>query len=175
MRRVDPKGSRKGALFLCLCLLGLPGMARPQPGCPAVLAQPMLDALNDARARGVRCGSREMPPASPLRWSATLAAVAAGHSADMVNRGYFDHLTPEGRRPADRARAQGYRYRDLAENIAEGDWDLPGVVRGWLDSPGHCLNIMDGALREAGAGCVQGRRGAWDRSWTLMLGTPRAP
>ena len=47
----------------------------------------------------------------PTRWSRALAAVAARHSADMARRGYFDHLSPDGLYPTDRAVRGGVRCR----------------------------------------------------------------
>ncbi|MBE7939143.1 MULTISPECIES: CAP domain-containing protein [Ramlibacter] len=172
MRRVRDRGSRRGALFLFIALL--PGLALAQGGCaPGALAGPALDAINRARARGARCGRQAMPPAPPMRWSPALAAASAGHAADMARRDYFEHLSPEGARPGDRARSQGYRYRDLAENIALGDLDAAGAVRLWLGSPPHCLNLMDGRLREVGVGCADSPRGPWERRWAMLLGLPR--
>ena len=54
-----------------------------------------------------------------LRSSARLNAAADAHSADMVARGYFAHVTPEGRSVADRVRATGYLGPDFDPVIEE--------------------------------------------------------
>lgn len=91
---------------------------------------------NDARvARGL----------SPLNWDAELCRLARHHSEDMARRRYFDHETPEGLLPKARARAVGYRFRVIAENIAynKGYQDPAGVaVSRWMKSSGHRENIL---------------------------------
>ncbi|WP_412067607.1 CAP domain-containing protein [Rubrivirga sp. IMCC43871] len=60
------------------------------------LDQRIAEAANDARRRqGV----------DPLAWRADLASIARRHSRDMGRRGYFDHVSPDGQTPQDRARA----------------------------------------------------------------------
>ncbi len=95
-----------------------------------------------------------MSPVGPLVMEERLRAAARGHSADMARRGYFEHHTPEGAGPADRAVAAGYPSRFVGENIAAGQPDPERVVRAWIDSPGHCVNLMDGRYRTLGVGYV---------------------
>ncbi len=52
-----------------------------------------------------------------VRWHTGLAAVARGHSADMLKRGYVDHASPEGITVARRLDAHGVRYVACGENI----------------------------------------------------------
>lgn len=52
-----------------------------------------------------------------LRWHPGLAAVARGHSADMLQRLYVDHLSPEGVTAAQRIERYGIRYLACGENI----------------------------------------------------------
>jgi uncharacterized protein YkwD len=81
----------------------------------------------------------------PLSWDAELCRLARNHSEDMGRRGYFDHETPEGLRPRERARASGYRFRVIAENIAynKGYLDPAALaVDRWMNSSGHRANIL---------------------------------
>jgi hypothetical protein len=43
-----------------------------------MLASRVLQLINDARARGARCGERAFGPAPPVKLSGTLADVAFG-------------------------------------------------------------------------------------------------
>jgi uncharacterized protein YkwD len=43
-----------------------------------------------------------------LEWDRQLAEIALSHSEDMAERGYFDHLSPEGEDFSDRYREYGY-------------------------------------------------------------------
>jgi stress response protein SCP2 len=107
----------------------------------------------------------------PLTVDGRLAAAAQAHSADMVRRGFFAHESPDGRQVWDRAVAAGYAYRKVAENIAAGQRTADEVVRGWMGSPGHRANILDGDLIQIGVGRAEG--GSYGAYWTQVFGAPR--
>jgi uncharacterized protein YkwD len=90
----------------------------------------------------------------PFRRDARLDAAARLHSQDMSDRGYFAHVTPEGRTPSDRAAAQGYPG-GAGENIAYGYRTAAEVMVGWMASTGHCRNIL-GPARDFGIGTFAG-------------------
>jgi uncharacterized protein YkwD len=110
----------------------------------------ILDLVNDARSRPRRCGRERYDAAAPLTMSSTLTRAARDHAVDMARRNYFDHTAKDGSQPKDRARRLGYRSRLTGENIAYGPESAEEVVAGWLDSPGHCANIMEPRFREMG-------------------------
>src|SRR6202035_4317355 len=56
-----------------------------------LLATRALQLVNEARARGARCGERSFGPAPAVRLSGTLAGVAFGHANDMARHNYFEH------------------------------------------------------------------------------------
>jgi uncharacterized protein YkwD len=107
----------------------------------------------------------------PLTVEARLARAAQAHSVDMVRRAFFAHENPDGKQVWDRAVAAGYPYRKVAENIAAGQRTPEEVVLGWLNSPGHRANILDGELTQIGVGCAEG--GTYGVYWTQVFGTPR--
>ena len=148
----------------------------PAPRNPpaAVLASQALQLVNDVRARGARCGERTFAPAPPLALSGTLANAAFGHAADMAEHDYFEHRDLNGKSPADRVRALGYREKFVGENIAYGPKSVEEVVQGWLDSPGHCENIMDPRFIEMGIAYATGRSGRHGLYWVQVLAEPRA-
>ena len=80
------------------------------------------------------------------------SAVARAHSRDMCHRRYFGHVSPDGKRPWDRLRAAGVRFRRSAENVAVGYRSPEEVHRGWLESPGHRRNRLNPAYTRAGVG-----------------------
>jgi uncharacterized protein YkwD len=139
-----------------------------------VLAARALDLVNEARARGARCGTRWFAPAPPVRLSGTLDGVALGHASDMAEHDYFEHEDLAGHSPADRVRAVGYRETLVGENIAYGLKSAEEVVQGWLDSPGHCENIMDPRFAEMGIAYAQGRAVKHGLYWVQVLAAPRA-
>ena len=139
-----------------------------------MLAARALDLVNEARARGARCGTRWFAPAPPMKLSGTLDGVALGHADDMAEHDYFEHEDLGGRSPADRVRAVGYRETLVGENIAYGVKSADEAVQGWLDSPGHCENIMDPRFAEMGIAYAQGRAVKHGLYWVQVLAAPRA-
>jgi uncharacterized protein YkwD len=139
-----------------------------------VLAARALQLVNDVRARGARCGEKSFGPAPPVRLSGTLAEVALGHASDMALHDYFEHQDLSGRSPADRVRAIGYRETLVGENIAYGPQSADEVVQGWLDSPGHCENIMDPRFSEMGLAFAAGQASRRGLYWVQLLAAPRA-
>jgi uncharacterized protein YkwD len=109
---------------------------------------------------------RERHGCAPLRTDSRLRAAARDHSADMRDRGYFDHDTPTGTSPWDRIKARGYADPG-AENIARGYHSATAVVAGWMDSPGHRANILNCDLKAVGIGVAYGPSGPW---WTQDFG-----
>lgn len=126
----------------------------PQPTDPTV--QAFVEETNTYRGT-VGCG--------PLTWRSDVAAVAQGHSEDMVARDYFDHYTPEGESPFHRLTTAGITYSLAAENIAYGYPTASAVLQAWLDSPGHKSNLDNCALTEHGVG-LEGTH------WTHLFVTP---
>jgi uncharacterized protein YkwD len=139
---------------------------------PALAAR-ALQLVNEVRARGTRCGERTFGPAPPVRLSGTLAGVALEHANDMAQLNYFDHVDQAGHSPADRVRAVGYHENLVGENIAYGPQSIEEVVQGWLDSPGHCENIMDSRFVEMGVAYAAGQASRRGLFWVQLLAAPR--
>lgn len=133
----------------------------------------ILAQVNEARSRPRRCGAQQFAAAPPLRYSATLADASQAHAMDMARRGYFDHDTPEGVKPAQRLATTGYRWTLTGENIARGDMGADEAMAGWLRSPGHCANIMEPRFSEMGFGIAADgdRKGALN--WVQTFAAPR--
>lgn len=138
------------------------------------LANRALQLVNEVRARGARCGERSFGPAPPVKLSDTLGTVAFGHANDMARHNYFEHEDLTGHSPADRVRAVGYREKLVGENIAYGPKSAEEVVQGWLDSPGHCENIMDPRFAEMGIAFAAGQAARRGLFWVQLLVAPKA-
>ena len=131
-----------------------PGTSAPPSTSGNSFEDEVLRLTNERRAAGAVCGGQPMPPVGPVTANATLRASARAHSADMARRNYFSHTTPEGAGPAERAVGAGYQGRMVGENIAAGQADPARVVQAWIDSTGHCENLMDRRYRVLGVGYV---------------------
>ena len=170
---------------------GAAGVTRSGENWLIVLAQPMpppvigvlpdpltagpiiLAAVNAARAAPRTCGTNQFGAAPPLAWNAMLALAAQTHSSDMAEQRYFSHVAKDGRAVAQRATQAGYRWRLVGENIAVGQDTAEQAVAGWLDSPGHCANIMNPRFTEMGAAFdIAGGARPGRAYWTQVLATP---
>lgn len=112
----------------------------------------MLKLVNDTRAAGCTCGTTVMPPVAPLTWNDILASAALSHSQDMNASGQFSHNSSDGTSFSARITAAGYTaWSALGENIAYGQTTEQQVFDAWIQSEGHCKNIMNGSFKEMGA------------------------
>lgn len=76
---------------------------------------------------------------------------------DMFAKQYFEHVSPTGVGPADLAKAVGYSYVLVGENLALGDFGGDqGVVTAWMNSPGHRANILNAHYQEIGVAVGRG-------------------
>jgi uncharacterized protein YkwD len=119
----------------------------------------MLTLVNNARAVSRTCGSTSKPSVAPLAWHCNLKTAAEGHSASMAENGFFSHTGLDGSDPGDRISATGYGWRAYGENIAYGYPDEEAVMEGWLESSGHCENIMNDRFTEMGAASAKSSSG----------------
>jgi uncharacterized protein YkwD len=133
----------------------------------------VLKLTNAARAEPRTCGTRRLGPAPPLAWNDKLAAAALAQSRDMASRSVLDHVGRGGSHASDRATRAGYAWREIAENVASGQGSPQQVVAGWLSSPTHCANIMNGSITEMGAAYAVNPKSEATIYWTQVFGTPR--
>lgn len=131
-----------------------------------------LQALNERRSLGGRCGARgAFDPAPPMAWSERLQAVAALQAGWLAQRNELGHVGPQGQGLGPRAVDAGYRYARIAENLALGQFSLPEALEDWTHSEGHCANLLDPSLHEVGLACalVNDERAVW----VMVVARPR--
>ncbi|MCM0148899.1 CAP domain-containing protein [Photobacterium galatheae] len=137
------------------------------------MADEMLAAVNAARAQARDCGGTWMPAVGPLTWDYALEQAAFVHSSNMSNYDFFNHTGLDGSTPSSRVSAQGYSWRTVGENIAAGQKSVSSVMQGWLDSPGHCKNIMNGSFTQMGAASVTNSGSTYGIYWTQVFAAPK--
>jgi len=136
------------------------------------LEKDVLKIVNQRRSEGANCGSKgTFDPAPALKMNDELRCAARVHSLDMVERDYFDHTNPDGDGPAYRVDQAEYDWRTWGENIAAGSSDAEGTMQQWMNSDGHCANIMNPAFEELGVGYYPGTQ--YGHVWTQVFGAPR--
>jgi uncharacterized protein YkwD len=110
------------------------------------LAQRLTELTSEQR-REAGLGRLEADP--------ELRPAARAHALDMLERGYNDHVTPDGLEPGDRVTVL---HRRLVGSVGENLAGLEGltaaqlegqigplaaeIVDGWMESPGHRDNIL---------------------------------
>jgi len=111
------------------------------------LERAVVQELNRARAsHGIR----------PLRFGDGLDVAAAQHSRSMLERGYFDHTSPDGTKFDRRIRhyysSRGWRRWAVGEALLSSSTELDArtIVQAWLDSPPHREVILSPLYRDAG-------------------------
>jgi uncharacterized protein YkwD/uncharacterized membrane protein required for colicin V production len=87
----------------------------------------------------------------PLTLEPAMVLVARAHSGDMLTRGYFSHVTPEGKTPTNRADAAEYAYHVYGENLAFSP-NVSLAHTGLMNSPGHRANILSPEYHKIGIG-----------------------
>ncbi|WP_169733741.1 CAP domain-containing protein [Alkanindiges illinoisensis] len=132
--------------------------------------QQLVDKINAVRSQGRSCGSTFYPAVGALSWNTRLANAAQGHSTDMANNNYFAHEGLNGSTIGTRASAAGYNYRIVGENIAAGYNSIDEVITAWINSPGHCANMMNASFKEYGMACASNPNSTSKTYWTQEFG-----
>lgn len=107
---------------------------------PDVAEMRMLELLNEAR---------KTAGAGPLAADSALRQVAAGHTEDMVDHGFFGHVSPSHGTPQDRVTRSGLLVSLLGENIAAASTPEDAHT-GLMESPGHRANMLNPLFTHVG-------------------------
>jgi uncharacterized protein YkwD len=141
--------------------------------CMSEYDKQMLTQLNSARSQPRNCGSENYPATAALNWHCTLEDVAYAHSRDMGDYNFFSHTGSDGLSVGDRVRNAGYDWSAVGENIAAGQQTIDAVMAAWLDSPGHCANIMSPVYAEFGMASYSVEGSDYRIYWTQVFARPR--
>jgi hypothetical protein len=99
---------------------------------------------------------------APVRQNPKLTAAARDYARKLSGYASLSH-TADGSTPSDRIAAAGYRYCQMAENLASildtrgftaGEY-AQRAVEGWQDSPGHRKNMLLPYVTETGVGVAR--------------------
>ncbi|MCI0397502.1 MAG: CAP domain-containing protein [Chloroflexi bacterium] len=93
-----------------------------------------------------------------LKWHDGLAAVARGHSADMLRRQYVAHVTPEGITAARRIERHGVGYVACGENI--------GIVYGETTNMAQAVHDIHNAFMNQPRSLTNHRGNLLNPIWT---------
>ena len=79
-----------------------------------------------------------------------LNQAATQKAADMIQKNYWSHTSPEGKTPWSFIKKVDYQYLYAGENLARDFFDSQSVVAAWMDSPTHRDNILSSRYQEIG-------------------------
>ncbi len=76
---------------------------------------------------------------------------------DMFAKQYFEHVSSSGVGPSGLAKAVGYAYITIGENLALGNYRSDAkLVDAWMNSPAHRVNILNIHYQEIGVAVGKG-------------------
>lgn len=107
-------------------------------------------------------------PSFKTNWE--LSRIARYKSQDMINKGYFSHISPTYGSPFNMIENFGIKFSAAGENIAMGQKTPEQVMIAWMNSPGHRSNILNPAYTEIGVGLAKDNNGSC--YWTQMFIKP---
>ncbi len=89
-----------------------------------------------------------------LALSSLLNQAAQAKANDMMVHDYWAHNSPTGVTPWYWISSVGYAYQTAGENLAYGFATSSDTITGWMNSPGHRANILNGSFNQVGFGVV---------------------
>ncbi len=125
------------------------------------LVNQVLALVNDRRTR---IGLPE------VTLNPVLTRMAEDYCREMIENDFFEHSSPSGEGPGERAYKAGYVFLAIGENLAAGQETAEQVVEEWMHSPEHREIILGTQWREIGIGVRIG--GEHDIYWVLEFGNP---
>lgn len=106
---------------------------------------------------------------SELTVAPLLNEAAQRKADDMVARGYFAHVGPDGTQPWYWLDSVGYAYDYAGENLALNLLDSGATVEAWMASPGHRSNLLGSDYTEIGSGMATGTYNGFNVQYVVQL------
>jgi len=108
-----------------------------------------------------------------LKESPLLAEAARRKGEDMLAKGYWAHVAPDGTEPWKFFSDVGYKYKYAGENLARDFPDSVSAVEAWMASPSHKENLLSPKYTEIGVAVVEGYLNGVEATIIVQLfGTP---
>ncbi|PIT90488.1 MAG: hypothetical protein COU22_01840, partial [Candidatus Komeilibacteria bacterium CG10_big_fil_rev_8_21_14_0_10_41_13] len=94
----------------------------------------------------------------PLKASSVLNQAATNKAEDILNKQYFSHNSPDGKKFSQWVKDEGYsNYQIIGENLAMGFSSEEAVIKAWMNSQGHKDNILNPKYKDIGLAVIKGR------------------
>ncbi len=127
---------------------------------PAGQAKPFEQTAEEIKIFELTNQERKAKDLPALVLNPALSKIARAHSENMARQGKMEHKLDD-KEPKDRVKAAGYKFSKMAENIAmaEEGAQLPKIMKAWMDSEGHRINILSAEYIEIGVGSARDKAG----------------
>jgi uncharacterized protein YkwD len=141
-------------ILLILLILGVgacsqssPGADTSAPTAPSTVNSEVALAIAD-----LTNVERNRAGLAALSVDARLNTAARLQVDQLASMQTLDHEVPNGPYPSppDRLAAAGYQWQAYGENLASGYRTAAEAMNGWMNSPGHRANIVNGNFTEIG-------------------------
>ncbi|MCA2009887.1 CAP domain-containing protein [Cereibacter sphaeroides] len=153
----------KHALALTLMLAAAPALACEVPSDLGGLRGALLVQTNAERA------TAGLPA---LRMEPRLGEAAQVQACRMADRERLTHRGSWFAGLGRRLRRVDYPYATAVENIGEGHRSAAEIVRGWMESPEHRVNMLNRQITEAGFGVARAENGRLH--WSMVGAAQRS-
>ncbi|CAN5318510.1 hypothetical protein BH10PAT1_BH10PAT1_4040 [soil metagenome] len=105
------------------------------------------------RLTNIQRANNGLPPVTD---DPVLDAGALAKGQDMLAKGYWAHVSPDGTQPWAFFVSAGYSYKYAGENLARDFSDAQSAVDAWMNSPSHRENMLSPNYKDIGIGVVEG-------------------
>lgn len=127
--------------------------------------------VDSAAAAAMFSGYRRNNGLQPVIIDPVLTKMAKDQARAMAERNQVGHDVGLG--PLDRrAKAAGYDYKRIAENVAGGYHTLAEAFSGWRDSPEHRKNTLMPAATRLGIAVAQAPGTKYKVFWAMIVAEP---
>ncbi len=127
----------------------------PAPEESSSSPEGMVLTEDEARMLALVNREREKMGLHPLQVDPVLVRLARQKCQDMIEQGYFGHISPTLGSPFDMMRAAGVEYFTAGENLA-GAATVESAHQALMASSGHRANILNPNYTHIGIGVVAG-------------------
>jgi len=158
------------------------------PAISQELIDEYLTQVNKARGVTQDCGSKGIwNAAPPVAWNTRLYKSAYEHMQDLIVSKTFSHdgsgtesdwtgfVLGIKSSQVERANTYGYVWSRLGENLGGGAPidTAEKIVQAWLESDGHCANLMNPLFKEVGMVMLHDEDTLYVNYWAQNFGTQK--
>ena len=165
-----PEQSRPWPRLLGIVLCGaLANFAPAQHACATLSSAGGRRHIDAMHAMGARCGAADSVAAAVVRlaWIALPHGLARQQEAWPARAGLLLHAGSQGQSLSERAQAVEYNFAQVAENLLQGQRDVPTVLAAWTISDSHCVKLYQPGVTEMARARASGGDGRPMRALTV--------